>query len=93
MLLATSGSDFELSEKAVDTPFYNLPQHAQGVALDIIQLCKNSENPKNCIVRELDSSHAFRDAIGVTDFDILPQQTDAVLRYFSWHYKKNQYPI
>jgi hypothetical protein len=78
---------FEESEKAVDKPFFKLPQHAQGIALDIISLCKNSTNPERCIVRELDSSHAFRDAIGVTDLNVLPQETDAVLRYYAWYYK------
>ncbi len=79
---------FEQSESAADTPFFKLPQLAQGAALDIIQLCKNTVNPKSCIVREIDSSQAFRDAIGVTDMNVLPQHTDAVLRYYAWHYKE-----
>jgi len=88
MLKATCGNDFIESEKAVDKPFFKLPQHAQGVAMDIIHLCKNSTNPERCIVRELDSSAAFRDAIGVTDMNVLPQHTDAVIRYWRWHYKE-----
>jgi hypothetical protein len=72
---------FNESEHA-DNSFFKLPQTAQGVALDVIHLCKHDTNPERAIVRELDTSLAFREAIGVTDFDIYPQEVDVVVRYW-----------
>lgn len=76
---------FNESEHGTDNSFFKLPQTAQGVALDVIQLCKHDTNPERAIVRELDTSLAFREAIGVTDFDIYPQEVDVVVRYWRWH--------
>ncbi len=80
---------FNESEHGTDNSFFKLPQTAQGVALDVIQLCKHDTNPERAIVRELDISLAFRKAIGVTDMDVLPQEVDAVVRYWRWHYGTN----
>jgi hypothetical protein len=51
-----------------------------------MQLCKHDINPERAIVRELDTSLAFREAIGVTDFNIYQQEVDVVVRY--WRFIK-----
>ena len=74
--------DFENLETGTDCSFYRLPKGAQEVALEVIASCKDSINPKQAIVRELDSSDDFRAEVGELDFNVLPKQVDVVVRFF-----------
>jgi hypothetical protein len=76
--------NFEATELGTDMSFHDLPNYAQTVAMQIIEDCKGCINPERCIVRELDCNAQFRDAIGVRNMDILPQQVDVVVRYWRW---------
>jgi hypothetical protein len=73
---------FNETEHGTDNSFFKLNKQAQAIALGVIDLCKNHTNPERAIVRDLDTNLAFREAIGVTDFDTYPQEVDVVVRYW-----------
>ena len=76
--------DFNETEKGTDNTFDNLSNEAKQLCFDSWERVKHTTSPINTLVRELDASIEFRRAIGCLNENKLPQQTDAVVRYFKW---------
>jgi hypothetical protein len=74
-----------MNEVGVDIKFSDLPKLAQLEAHRIWEEAQGSTYPLQILSRELDRSMEFREAIGVRDMDVLPQEVDSVVRHFKYN--------
>ena len=77
-------------EKGTDNTFDNLSNEAKAICFNTWERVKDGDKPLNVLTRELDRSNEFRRAIGCLNHDVLPQQTDVVIRYFKWRLENEQ---
>ena len=76
-------AQFQSTEHGADHTFSELPTGAKRVAYELMSLAKNKQE----LTQLLDTSEDFRHEIGCEDMNVLPKETDVVLRYYDWKAK------